>query len=165
MKKHGKSNPAGGWKWRLAPVTGVVIGVGGLVAVHAAHPRPNYRPPPGALNAFVNQNNIDQTICRPGWTATIRPDVSYTNGLKQVQMARRHLGGKAGDYEEDHFIPLSSGGAPADVANLWPQRIADARVKDQAELKVHDAIGARVITLAEAQKRWRTDWRHAGDEL
>lgn len=29
--------------------------------------------PRGAINEDVTQANIDQTICVPGWTATVRP--------------------------------------------------------------------------------------------
>ena len=41
---------------------------------------------PGVLNPDVTQGNIRSTICRHGWTATIRPPVDYTNDLKRKQM-------------------------------------------------------------------------------
>jgi ferritin len=50
---------------------------------------PDTSPPPGALNPNVTQSNIAQTICRPGWTATVRPPESYTYQLKRQQMAAR----------------------------------------------------------------------------
>src|SRR5438552_14002363 len=34
---------------------------------------------PGVLNLDVTQANIRSTICRHGWTATIRPPVGYPN--------------------------------------------------------------------------------------
>jgi hypothetical protein len=37
---------------------------------------------PGMLNPDVTQANIRSTICRHGWTDTIRPPTSYTNALK-----------------------------------------------------------------------------------
>src|SRR5689334_25445356 len=37
---------------------------------------------PGVLNPAVVQSNIASTICRHGWTKTIRPPVAYTNALK-----------------------------------------------------------------------------------
>ena len=41
---------------------------------------------PGALNKTVTQDNIKTTVCKSGWTATIRPTVSYTNKLKDTQL-------------------------------------------------------------------------------
>jgi hypothetical protein len=39
---------------------------------------PDTAPPPGVINPNVTQSNIAQTICRPGWTATVRPPEAYT---------------------------------------------------------------------------------------
>ncbi|MER5175479.1 MAG: hypothetical protein ABJB76_09115 [Candidatus Nitrosocosmicus sp.] len=39
-------------------------------------PDPNCTP--GATNPNVTQKNIHQTICVPGYSASIRPDPSYT---------------------------------------------------------------------------------------
>jgi hypothetical protein len=36
-------------------------------------------------------------------------------------------------YEEDHRLPLTGGGNPSDEYNLYPEPIAQAHVKDQAE--------------------------------
>ena len=33
---------------------------------------------PGAINLAVTQSNISSTICKVGWTATIRPPSSFT---------------------------------------------------------------------------------------
>ena len=38
---------------------------------------------PGVVNPDVTQATIATTICRRGWTRTIRPPVSYTNDLKR----------------------------------------------------------------------------------
>ena len=38
---------------------------------------------PGVLNPDVTQANIRSTICRHGWTSTIRPPSSYTDALKR----------------------------------------------------------------------------------
>jgi hypothetical protein len=37
---------------------------------------------PGATNSNVTQANIQETICKSGWTDTIRPPTSFTNNLK-----------------------------------------------------------------------------------
>src|SRR3954469_13262589 len=41
---------------------------------------------PGVLNPDVTQATIGSTICRHGWTRTIRPPVEYTDDLKHRQM-------------------------------------------------------------------------------
>src|SRR5262249_1396344 len=41
---------------------------------------------PGAVNPGVTQANINETICKSGWTATIRPRVSYTTNFKKQQL-------------------------------------------------------------------------------
>lgn len=64
---------------------------------------PDYLPPPGALNPKVTQANIGSTICIRGWTATVRPPLSYTAKLKPKQIREQHLPGGPSDYEEDHF--------------------------------------------------------------
>ena len=46
---------------------------------------------PGVLNAAVSQATIAQTICRRGWTRTIRPPTTYTNALKVRQLAQLSL--------------------------------------------------------------------------
>ena len=59
------------------------------LVVAAASATGDYRPPVGALNPAVTQATIRTTICVSGWTATIRPPVSYTAPLKLAQMRAR----------------------------------------------------------------------------
>jgi hypothetical protein len=55
---------------------------------------------PGVANPAVTQDNIDQTICVSGWTATIRPSSSYTSKLKIEQIKEyRYKDKKPGDYK------------------------------------------------------------------
>ena len=42
---------------------------------------------PMARYSNVTQATISSTICKTGWTATIRPPASYTNALKRAQLA------------------------------------------------------------------------------
>jgi hypothetical protein len=66
---------------------------------------------PGATNPKVTQANIKRTICRSGWTKTIRPPSSYTTALKRQQIAEYgYRNKKPGSYEEDHLISLQLGG-------------------------------------------------------
>jgi hypothetical protein len=76
---------------------------------------------PGALNPKVRQSTIKKTICKSGWTKTIRPPTSYTNALKISQMVLYGETGSPSEYEEDHFIPLELCGAPKNPKNLWPE--------------------------------------------
>src|ERR687888_596480 len=65
---------------------------------------------PGVLNPAVSQSAIGTTICRRGWTRTIRPPVSYTNDLKLEQMQQYGVTGEPADYQEDHLVSLELGG-------------------------------------------------------
>ena len=126
-----------------------------LLAVFAlvASLPPNYAPPPGALNPQVVQANIASTICKPGWTRTIRPPVRYTNALKLKQMKERHLPGAPQSFEEDHLVPLELGGHPTNPLNLWPELWAQARVKDKWENALNRAVCALRMTLRAAQEK------------
>ncbi len=118
-------------------------------------------PVPGAVNAMVTQANIQQTICIPGWTATIRPFPSYTGHLKDQQISQLGLSGTSADYEEDHLIALEIGGAPTDPLNLWPEPWAGAygaRTKDRLENYLHRIVCDGSTPLADAQACIRENW-------
>lgn len=107
---------------------------------------------PGALNPDVTQATIAATICKRGWTRTIRPPVSYTNRLKLQQIAAAGLPGGPRDYQEDHFISLELGGHPTDVRNLWPEPRPYAEQVDRYENELNRAVCKGRLTLAEAQR-------------
>jgi hypothetical protein len=125
---------------------------------------------PGALNPDVTPATIGSTICVSGWTATIRPDGSYTSALKVEQMSEYgYSDTSTGDYEEDHLIPLELGGAPADPRNLWPEpytaALADGRqtgahVKDAFETELKREVCAGTMTLVTAQASMGDHWVH-----
>jgi hypothetical protein len=106
---------------------------------------------PGALNPRVRQGTIRKTICKSGWTRTIRPPVRYTNALKIKQMPLYELGGPPSLYEEDHLIPLELGGAPQNPKNLWPEPRTQARKSDPLETSLKRQVCGRQITLARAR--------------
>jgi len=108
---------------------------------------------PGVLNPHVTQANIRSTICRDGWTATIRPPVSYTNALKRRQMRQYSETGSMSDYQEDHLISLEMGGNPTDPRNLWPEPYPRASDVDQIENELNAEVCSGRLTLAEAQQR------------
>jgi hypothetical protein len=104
----------------------------------------------------VRQRTIGRTICRTGYTTTIRPPTSYTDPLKLESMKAYGLGTDTSAYEFDHLISLELGGAPADIRNLWPeshQRPSFSYRKDGLE----DALNAKVCdgTISLARAQWR----------
>lgn len=108
---------------------------------------------PGVVNPNVTQANIRSTICRHGWTATIRPPVSYTNALKVKQMRQYGETGSPSDYQEDHLISLEMGGNPTDPRNLWPEPYPRAAEMDKIENQLNSEICDGQLTLAQAQER------------
>ena len=108
---------------------------------------------PGVLNPDVTQANIRQTVCRHGWTATIRPPVEYTNGLKRTQMREYGETGPLSAYQEDHLISLELGGNPTDPRNLWPEPYPRARTVDGIENELNAQVCDGSLTLAAAQQK------------
>jgi len=60
-------------------------------------------------------------------------------------------------YEFDHYIPLSAGGSDQE-SNIWPQPIAEARLKDKVEDAVYHGLKAGTMTQEEAVAKLRA-WR------
>ncbi|HET7128506.1 MAG TPA: hypothetical protein VFJ93_05465 [Gaiellaceae bacterium] len=108
---------------------------------------------PGVLNADVTQSTIGSTICRHGWTRTIRPPVSYTNGLKAKGIRRYRLRGPPSAFQEDHLISLELGGDPTDPRNLWPEPYPRAAAVDQIENDLNHRVCTGSLSLEEAQRR------------
>lgn len=116
---------------------------------------------PGATNPAVTQATIKQTICKHGWTKTVRPPVSETDAAKANDLLRRHLPGKLADFEWDHKVPLELGGHPSDPRNLWNQPYLPkpgARQKDVIETRLNRMVCAGQITLDAAQEAISKDW-------
>ena len=108
---------------------------------------------PGVANPDVTPSSLATTICKHGWTSTIRPPSSYTDNLKVDQMRAYGRAGTPSDYQEDHLISLELGGDPSDPKNLWPEPRARAEKVDETENELNDAICSGRITLSEAQRR------------
>jgi hypothetical protein len=118
--------------------------------------------PPGAINEDVTQANIQQTICVPGSTATVRPSTSFTNSVKAKLLREQGLAqADAAKYELDHLIPLALGGHPRKPENLWLQPWDGewgARVKDRLEVKLKAMVCAGRLTLEAARRAIAVDW-------
>ena len=108
---------------------------------------------PGVLNADVTQATIGSTICRRGWTRTVRPPVEYTNALKKKQMRAYGELGRLSDYQEDHLISLELGGDPTDPRNLWPEPYPRAAAVDQIENELNAKVCGGSLSLQAAQEQ------------
>lgn len=117
---------------------------------------------PGTIDPNVVQENIYQTICKKGYTKTVRPSVDYTEKLKIEQIKEYGYSDiSLRDYEEDHLIPLEVGGSPSDPKNLWPEPINQAHEKDNMENLCNVKVCDGKITLIEAQKEIGANWQTA----
>jgi hypothetical protein len=115
--------------------------------------RASWRLTPGVLNPAVSQATIGATICRRGWTRTIRPPVTYTNALKRQGLRAYGLRGPPSRYQEDHLISLELGGHPTDPRNLWPEPYPRAAEVDRFENELNAGVCDGHLSLIEAQRR------------
>lgn len=119
---------------------------------------------PGEADSRVTPTNIADTVCRSGYTKTVRPPTSVTEPLKRQVMAAYGLAGTPlKDVELDHELPLELGGAST-VANLWPEPWAETRGahhKDQLENVLHSQVCAGRMELATAQRAITSNWEAA----
>jgi hypothetical protein len=122
---------------------------------------PRHQLTPGAIDPRVTQSNIGNTICRRGYTASVRPPFKYSNAMKHRLMRIYGVTGSIHDYELDHLIPLELGGCPDCEKNLWPEPrnvFPGASEKDEVESYLHDQVCSGAIPLAQAQKEIAANW-------
>jgi len=142
----------------------------------SADPNPTPRSPglpdpartPGSINPAARQDNLDTTVCRSGWAASVRPPSAYTSALKVAQIIEYGYADRnPAHYQEDHLVPLELGGAPRDPRNLWPEpntiTLTDGSVitsdaKDHLEDDLHRSVCAGSMQLADAQRLIAGDW-------
>ena len=141
---------------RLLLTLGIACALLALVLVlrpahRAATVRADPARTPGALNPDVTQATLRSTVCRSGWTRTIRPPVDFTNALKRRQMRAYREHGPPSAYQEDHLISLELGGAPADPRNLWPEPYPRAAEVDQIENDLNAKVCTGRLSLRAAQ--------------
>jgi hypothetical protein len=136
-----------------------------ILAAAASVPTPNHRLTPGQRDPAVTQANIQQTICKPGYSDSVRKTPARV--LKAMFDEYGIPDAERGNYEGDHLISLELGGADT-LKNLWPQRYcptkrADpncfgAREKDVVETTFKRRICKGQMTLRDAQRRIAKDW-------
>lgn len=131
---------------------------------------PDRRCTPGATNPDVTTATMNSTVCRAGWTKTVRPPSSVTEPEKRASLRAYGIpGASIHAYEYDHLIPLSLGGAPNSRANLWPElnypnapsTTFDHNPKDRLEFALRRRVCDGDMPLATAQKLIASDWASA----
>lgn len=152
--------------------------VGALAAVHdpgkvtgtvpaSCHAGPGPTPDPactpGAIDPAVTQQNIASTICRSGYTATVRPSTGQTDAAK-AKMYKAYAIPAHTTSELDHLVSLELGGSN-DIKNLWPEIGTLPNPKDKVENDLHRAVCSGKVTLAAAQQAIATDWLTAEHTL
>ena len=146
-----------------ATVAASLVAVGCILFVQpsVAADLPDPKLTPGAVNPDVTQANIGSTVCVRGWTKTVRPPAYYTNKLKRIQIRQYgYADTNPRDYEED-LIPLSAGGNPTDLRNLWPEpRHSEwnADRKDELEFALYKGVCNGDVSLEEARRAFATNW-------
>jgi len=114
------------------------------------------------LNPDVTEDTVRQTICAPGYTKTVRPSSSFSNGVKAKLLRDAGLDeSHIGDYELDHIVPLALGGHPRKLANLtlqpWDGEHG-AKRKDLLERRLQILVCRGDLGLNEAQTCIAEDW-------
>ena len=115
-----------------------------------------------ALNPDVDEDTINRTICVSGYTKSVRPATSYTNGVKKRLMRDAGIdAARIGDYELDHIVPLALGGHPLKLSNLqlqpWDGEHG-AKVKDILEVRLQSLVCHGNLDLTDAQVCIAQDW-------
>lgn len=121
---------------------------------------------PGVVDPAITQANIGSTICRPGYARSVRPAFAVTAPIKHRLINARHPGETMADYELDHLIPISLGGAPLDLRDLWlqPRRgRANSGDKNALAYVLWRLVCERRVPLRTAQAAISRDWTKAYD--
>lgn len=122
-----------------------------------APPTPNAEPyalPSATLTPGAVLTTDVSVISKPGYPATVR----HVTAAEKKQVATEYaFTGASSTVEYDHLISIELGGSN-DVTNLWPQPIAEAKVKDGLEDYLHAKVIEGKLPLPEVQKRIAADW-------
>ena len=115
-----------------------------------------------ALNPDVDEDTIHETICKSGYTKSVRPATSYTNGVKNKLLRQAGIDAvRIGDYELDHIVPLALGGHPRKLSNLvlqpWEGEHG-AKAKDVLEVRLQSRVCHGELDLTDAQVCIAQDW-------
>jgi hypothetical protein len=130
-------------------------------------PLPDAHCTPGALNPQVTQGTLASTICKSGYSSSIRPPESITGREKRGSALAYGYTGPFSTGEYDHLVSLELGGDPNDPANLWvepndnPNATTTANAKDVLEDRLHSLVCSGQLPLATAQEAIASNWAAA----
>jgi hypothetical protein len=116
-------------------------------------------PAPSTPGAIVSSDPA--TVCVPGYSRTVRPPYDYAWRRFRVSVFRAYgiPHEQWSRFTLDHDVPLSLGGAPEDLRNVWPEPKAEAKRKDEVEDALLAAACYRhTLTLAAAQAAIARNW-------
>jgi hypothetical protein len=125
---------------------------------------PDPRCTPGSIDPAVTQASIGSTICRSGYTKTVRPPQAQTGKFKFDVAYPAYGDPHSRKTELDHLVSLELGGSN-DAANLWPESPSTPNPKDKVENALNDAVCSGRVTLAAAQAAIASDWLTAETKL
>lgn len=110
----------------------------------------------------VTAETVDSTVCRHGYTRSVRPGSRIMRRIKLALLAAIGAGPEAAPaYQLDHRVPLILGGHPRDLDNLELQPLLDAQRKNRVERKLGCLVCTGQISLDDARAAIATDWRSA----
>ncbi len=104
------------------------------------------------------RSNLFKTICRSGYSASVRPPESITEREKRASLRAYGDHRPLHYYEYDHLVSLELGGARNDARNLWPEPGASPNPKDSLENRLHARVCHGEMSLAAAQLAIAHDW-------
>ena len=113
---------------------------------------------PGAIGPAVPPADIGRTICRAGYSESVRPAESITEREKVASLRSYGDHKPLHAYEYDHLVSLELGGAPNDARNLWPEPGPSPNPKDSLENRLHARVCDHLMTLAAAQRAIAQNW-------
>jgi hypothetical protein len=105
-------------------------------------------------------NGLEMNLCAKSFRSTfIRKTIVNFPGLKKKACAEYSVANCDVSVEGDHLISIELGGCQDCLTNLWPQPMAEAKIKDhQVEDKLPGLVCSGKISLADAQRCLATDW-------
>jgi hypothetical protein len=131
--------------FRFIAVT-AIIGVPSLALAQL----PDRSSTPGATGKVT-----EAQVCAPDF-----PPASAPSKWQREEALHRYGRRPEAADELDHLIPLSLGGTN-DPDNLWPRptnREMGADQKKELEVKLHEMVCSKALTLKAAQEAIRKDW-------
>lgn len=151
----------------IRPLARAVLAVAfaATLAACGTPPRPVQAMPAELLDSAVTPENVQQTICRIGYTASATPPDAWSSAAMRRLLLR---GGTelavSGTYVLDRVVPISLGGHATQEANLQLLELSGNRSaprKRALERRLHQLVCAGKLGLREAQSALYPDWAPA----